>query len=314
MWWKTDIEIPDQTGKLAVVTGANSGIGFGTVRRLAKAGAEVILAVRNLEKGNQAVKKLLAENPKAKLAVEALDLASLQSVRGFVARLTTSGRPLDILINNAGIMAPPTRHTTAEGFELQFGTNHLGHFALTAGLLPLLQKAGAARVTTISSIMNHVGSLPFEDLQWQNRFYIPFLAYSQTKLANLVFALELQRLSQQHGWGIMSNAAHPGATRTNLQVTGPTLDSPFDLSSIVLQMSKVTPFWQGIEMGCLPTLYAATSPEAVGGGYYGPSNFEVTGLPKRAAMPVGSGNAAVARRLWEVSEALTGIHFPTHHG
>ncbi|MBV9789481.1 MAG: SDR family oxidoreductase [Chloroflexi bacterium] len=307
-----NIDIPDQTGKLAVVTGANSGLGFGITRRLARAGAEVILAVRNLDKGNQAVKQLLAENPAAKLSIEQLDLSSLQSVQDFATRLQAAGRPINLLINNAGIMATPTRNTTADGFELQFGTNHLGHFALTARLLPLLQQAGWARVVTMSSIMNQTGKINFDDLQLKRR-YSPYMAYSQSKLANLLFARELHRRSQVYGWKILSNAAHPGATHTNLQSTGPNLGRSSTSPSFALRLSYMIPgFWQDIEQGILPALFAATSPSAIGGAYYGPDGFaELTGLPKTARIPRRAKDDATAQKLWQISEQLTGTRFPT---
>ncbi len=303
--------IPDQTGTLAVVTGANSGLGLGITRRLAAAGAEVILAVRNPQKGRQAMQDLLAENPEARLSVEVIDLASLQSIGEFVARLIAAGRPLNLLVNNAGVMMPPTRHTTADGFELQFGANHLGHFALTAGLLPLLRKAGSSRVMTMSSGMNHIGSIHFDDLQWERR-YSPPLAYGQSKLANLLFAMELNRLSLEHGWGILSNAAHPGFTHTNLQTSGPTLGKTVRRTGLGMRMLMWIPgLSQEVPQGILPALYAATCPEAQGGAYYGPNGFaEMTGMPKLAMLPGKAKNAATARKLWQVSEQLTQFYFP----
>jgi len=308
---KRDIDIPDLTGTLAVVTGANSGLGLGITRRLAAAGAEVILAVRNAEKGKQAIGDLLAENPRATLSIELIDLASLRSVAEFAARLNASGRPLNLLVNNAGVMAPPTRHTTADGFELQFGANHLGHFALTGGLLPLLHKADSSRVTTMSSGMNHIGSIHFNDLQWE-RGYMPALAYGQSKLANLMFATELNRLSLEHGWGILSNAAHPGATHTNLQIAGPTLGKTGSSAGLGMRMAAWIPgLWQEVPQGILPALYAATCPGALGGAYYGPDGFvEMTGMPKLARIPGKAKDGAAARRLWQVSEQLTGVKFP----
>ncbi len=308
---RRDIDIPDQAGTLAVVTGANSGLGLGITRRLAASGAEVILAVRNADKGRQAMQDLLAENPRARLSIELIDLASLQSIGEFVARLNAAGRPLNLLINNAGVMMPPTRHTTSDGFELQFGANHLGHFALTAGLLPLLRKAGSSRVTTMSSGLNHLGSIHFDDLQWERR-YIPALAYGQSKLANLLFARELNRRSLERGWGILSNAAHPGATHTNLQVAGPSLGRDGQGAGLGMRMATLIPgLWQAVPQGILPALYAATCPEALGGAYYGPNGFaEMTGMPKLAMLPGKAKNAATATRLWQVSEQLTQFHFP----
>lgn len=306
-----DLAIPDQTGTLAVVTGANSGIGFGITRRLAAAGAEVILAVRSLEKGKGAVADLLAENPAVKLTIEQIDLANLASIHAFVTRLNTNGRPINTLINNAGIMTPPTRHTTADGFELQFGANHLGHFALTAGLLPLLRQAGSARVTTLSSGTNHFGRIHFDDLQGERR-YSAYRSYAQSKLANLLFAIELNRLSLAHGWGILSNAAHPGATLTNLQITGPTLGNAHSSTALVMRFTRLIPgFWQEVAQGCLPALFAATNPHAVGGGYYGPDGlFELTGMPKPARIPHRAKDEKVAQQLWQTSEQLTQVCFP----
>jgi NAD(P)-dependent dehydrogenase (short-subunit alcohol dehydrogenase family) len=308
---RKDIVIPDQSGTLAVVTGANSGLGLGITRRLVAAGAEVILAVRNADKGRQAMQDVLAENPRARLSIELIDLASLQSIGEFIARLNAAGRPLNLLINNAGVMMPPTRHTTSDGFELQFGANHLGHFALTAGLLPLLRKSGSARVMTMSSGLNHLGSIHFDDLQWERR-YIPALAYGQSKLANLLFARELNRRSLERGWGILSNAAHPGATHTNLQVAGPSLGRNGQGAGLGMRMATLIPaLWQEVPQGILPALYAATSPAALGGAYYGPNGFaEMTGMPKLAMLPGKAKNAATATRLWQVSEQLTQFHFP----
>src|SRR5258708_4362776 len=210
-----DIAIPDQTGTLAVVTGANSGIGFGVSQRLAAAGTMVILAVRNTDKGNQAAQAIRAASPEAQVVVEPLDLASLASIEGFADRVLTRDQPINTFINNAGIMTPPTRHLTTDGFELQLGTNYLGHFALTGRLLPLLRKAGSSRVVTLSSLTNRIATINFDDLQSEHR-YRPQRAYGQSKLATLMFAMELNRRSLRSGWGIRSNAAHPGATLASL--------------------------------------------------------------------------------------------------
>jgi NAD(P)-dependent dehydrogenase (short-subunit alcohol dehydrogenase family) len=302
---KPDIGVPDQSGKLALVTGANSGLGFGLARRLAAAGARVILAVRSPEKGEAAAQAIRAEFPRALLAVEALDLASLQSIRALAARLNAAGQPLDILVNNAGVMAPPRQATTADGFELQFGVNHLGHFALTTGLLPLLRQAGAARVVTMSSGVSHLGRINFGDLQ-SEKHYQPFLAYAQSKLANLLFAFELNRRSQAGGWGILSNAAHPGATYTNLQITGPNLGTGKTSHGLGMRLTGLIPgLWQEVPQGCLPALFAATSPRAAGGAYYGPDGFlEMTGGPRLAWVPRQARDERVAARLWQVSERL----------
>ncbi len=306
-----NISIPDQRGKLAVVTGANSGLGFGITRRLLAAGAEVILAVRNAAKGEQAIAQLRAEYPHAQLGMELIDLANLASIRDFAARLNAAGRPIHLLINNAGVMAPPTRNATADAFELQFGANHLGHFALTGGLLPLLRAAGDAHVMTMSSGLSSFGRIRFDDLQWQ-RSYNPGGAYSQSKLANLLFAFELQRRSDALGWGIRSNAAHPGATHTNLQTAGPNMGTERTRPSLFLRLTSHIPgFWQEVEQGCLPALFAATSPLARGGEYYGPSGYgELTGPPAVARSPRRATSLDDARRLWEVSEQLTSAQFP----
>jgi NAD(P)-dependent dehydrogenase (short-subunit alcohol dehydrogenase family) len=311
-----DIDIPDQTGTLAVVTGANSGIGYGVSQRLAAAGAMVILAVRNTDKGNKAAQAIRAASPDAQVVVEQLDLASLASVEAFADRLLTRDQPINTLINNAGIMTPPTRHITTDGFELQLGTNYLGHFALTGRLLPLLRMAGSSRVVTLSSLTNRIGNINFDDLQ-SERSYRPQRAYGQSKLATLLFAIELNRRSLHHGWGIRSNAAHPGATLTNLQTTGPTLgrDTTTTLEGLGMRLTRMIPgFWQEIPQGALPTLYAATNPLAVGAGYYGPGGFgELTGLPAASKVPRRAQNENTAGRLWQVSEQLTRVHFPIDH-
>jgi NAD(P)-dependent dehydrogenase (short-subunit alcohol dehydrogenase family) len=215
-----DIEVPDQMGKVAVVTGGNSGIGLEAARRLAQAGAHVVLAVRNPTKGEAAVQDIRAGHPSGEVSTESLDLSSLASVRHFAAVMAQRDRPIDLLINNAGIMAVPRRDETEDGFELQIGTNYLGHFALTGLLLKVLQRADAPRVVTISSSAARFGKINLADLQSERR-YGAWRAYGQSKLADLIFAFELQRRSVANGWGVMSNAAHPGSTHTNLQSTGP---------------------------------------------------------------------------------------------
>jgi NAD(P)-dependent dehydrogenase (short-subunit alcohol dehydrogenase family) len=273
----------------------------------------VILAVRNTDKGNQAAQAIRAASPDAQVVVEQLDLASLASVEAFADRLLTRDQPINTLINNAGIMTPPTRHITADGFELQLGTNYLGHFALTGRLLPLLRKAGSSRVVTLSSLTNRRGAINFDDLQ-SERGYRPQRAYGQSKLATLLFAFELNRRSLRSDWGIRSNAAHPGATLTNLQTTGPTLGrgSTTLLERFGMQVTRMIPgFWQEIPQGALPTLYAATSSLAVGAEYYGPGGFgELTGMPAPARIPRKAQDENTARRLWQVSEELTRVHFP----
>ncbi len=295
-------DVPAQAGRSAVVTGTG-GLGYETALGLAGAGASVILAGRNPSKGAESVARIRKRHPDATVAFEDLDLASLASVARFAERLTARGGGLDLLINNAGVMAPPTRKLTADGFELQFGTNHLGHFALTARLLPLLRAGSAPRVVSVSSGAHQVGKIRFEDLQWE-RGYSPWAAYSQSKLANLMFALELQRRSDAHGWGLTSLAAHPGYARTDLITNGPGHGGAMSrISGLLAPIAS-----QSAAEGALPTLFAATSPDARGGGYYGPTRmFEMKGPPGPARIARQAQDAGAAARLWEVSERLTGI-------
>jgi NAD(P)-dependent dehydrogenase (short-subunit alcohol dehydrogenase family) len=309
--------VPDQTGKLAVVTGSNSGTGKEAARRLAAAGVSVVLAVRTPEKGEAAAAEIRAElgtgrfNPK--IEVRRIDLADLASVAAFADGMIADGRPVDMLLNNAGVMTPPHRHTTADDFELQFGSNHLGHFALTERLLPLLLAAPAPRVTTMSSTASYMGRIAFDDLEWERRRYSPMRAYGQSKLANLLMAFELARIATRHGWNLTSNAAHPGFTRTNLQTSGPMLGrdkaprfSPTNLPFL--------PF-QEVQTGAEPMLYAATSPDAGTGTYYGPSGLlELVGPTKAARLPRRARDKAAARRLWTASEELTGTSLPAAVG
>ncbi len=303
--------VPDQSGVLAVVTGANSGIGLEVTRRLAGAGAEVVLAVRNAEKGRQAVERILVDHPAATLSVETLDLSDLGSISAFADRMTQQARAIDLLINNAGIMAVPARHTTVDGFELQFGTNFLGHFALTARLLPSLVAAPNPRVVTLSSGAASMGTIKLDNLN-SERSYQAWRAYAQSKLADLMFAIELDRRSREYCWGVMSTASHPGVTRTNLQTTGPRLGKPnprIDISRWVMKLPGMT---QDPDAGALPTLYAATSPEAQGGRYYGPDGFgQMTGGPTTVSGPRRAHDAATAQGLWDTAERLTGVGFPT---
>jgi NAD(P)-dependent dehydrogenase (short-subunit alcohol dehydrogenase family) len=309
------VTVPDLSGKLAIVTGSNSGLGLGLTTRLSAAGADVIMAIRNRAKGEAAIEQIRATVPDAKLTLKQLDLSSLVSIKALGGELNAEGRPIDILINNAGIMQPPDRETTADGFELQFGGNHLGHFALTGHLLPLLRAANSPRVTSLSSLAARMGGINFDDLQWEKR-YSPTQAYSQSKSANLMFAIELDRRSRSTGWGIVSNAAHPGFTKTNLQSSGPShgKDSPTLLERFYGVTRQLTPFaWQEIDEGILPALYGAVSPDAEGGAFYGPRGLleAAGGGVKRARIPERCRNEADGRRLWEISEQLTGVTFPT---
>jgi NAD(P)-dependent dehydrogenase (short-subunit alcohol dehydrogenase family) len=300
--------VPDQTGKLIVVTGANSGTGKEATRRLAAAGAHVVMAVRTVTKGEQARDEILARHPGARLEVRRVDLADLASVKEFTDGLIAAGRPVDVLINNAGVMAPPARMTTADGFELQFGSNFLGPFALTVRLLPLLLAAPAPRVVTMSSGVASYGRIRFDDPQWQ-RGYRPNLAYAQSKLADLMMTLHLADLATRRGWKLMSNGAHPGFTRTNLQTAGASLGrdtpkrTPFNSFSLLPS--------QQVEQGTEPLLYAATSADAVNGGYYGPSRwFGLVGPTTTVRPPRRSRDAADAARLWSEAERLTGAELP----
>ena len=295
-------DIPSQAGKLAIITGANSGIGYFTALELAKAGANVILACRNAEKGAAAAAKINALAP-GRAVFEPLDLSRLASVHDFAARFKAAHGTLDLLINNAGVMAPPARQTTADGFELQFGVNFLGHFALTALLLPTLMKAPAPRVIQLSSIAHRQGRIDLADLQ-SARAYKPWRAYSQSKLAMLMFAMELQRRADAGGWGLLSLAAHPGIARTELIANGPGAGT---LTALGLKL--VEPFIsQSGEAGALPTLLAATAADVTPGGYYGPTGFkEFRGPPGKARPEKQALDAATARTLWEAAEALTGL-------
>ncbi len=305
--WNTT-NIPSQVGKLAVITGATGGLGYETALALAQAGAEVIVAGRNDSKGRDAIEKIRAGSPNASIRFEKIDLANLASVADFAGRLTAQYSTLDMLINNAGVMSVPTRRTTDDGFELQFGTNYLGHFALTAHLLPLLHQTTEPRVVNLSSSVHNIGKINFDDLQAE-KSYSPWGAYAQSKLAMLMFAFELQRRSAATGWGIMSNAAHPGWARTDLVANGP--QSGGNKGIVDRLMKVVAPlFSQNAAAGSLPTLYAATSPRAHGGAYYGPDGFfEIKGAPTIASIASQAKDTIVAARLWTVSEELTGVRF-----
>ena len=295
MAW-SEADIPDQSGRTAVVTGANSGIGFETARALAAKGARVVLACRNEEKGRDAGRRLRAAVPGADARFEPLDLGALASVRRFAEKLAAEERRLDLLVNNAGVMMPPYGKT-ADGFETQIGTNHLGHFALTGLLLPLLRATAKARVVSVSSLAHFWGAIAFDDLQ-SERSYNATRAYGQSKLANLLFARELQRRFETAGVDALSAAAHPGSTRTELQRHSGLMNA------IVAVFSQQPP------EGALPSLYAATAPDVRGGEYFGPSGFAgCLGPPGRARSSPRANDAAAARRLWDVSEELTRVSF-----
>lgn len=300
----TTINIPQRNDGLAVITGSTEGVGFEDALALSSAGWNVIMMGRNAEKGTESIAKIHKINPKAKVIFEKIDLADLSSIKSFALRMASRGQAINLLINNAGVMTPPKRLETADGFELQFGTNHIGHFALTAQLLPLLRKSPVARVVTVSSIANREGIINFDDLQSKSS-YAPGKAYSQAKLANLMFALELQRQSEKHGWGIVSMAAHPGVSRTNLLITGAGRWSAAGMARTFL------PFlFQPQAQGALPTLFAATSPEAKGGSYYGPDKMgETRGFPIIAKIPSQAEDLNVAAKLWEISQKLAKVKF-----
>jgi len=288
--------IPDLAGKIAIVTGANSGIGYETARALASKGAIAILACRNKDKGEAAVRKTIRDDPGAKAEFIQLDLCDLASVRRFANEFATSYDRLDILINNAGIMAVPFGKT-ADGFELQFGTNHLGHFALTGLLLDLMIRTPQARVITVSSGGHRLGVIDFDNLNGE-KDYDRGRAYAQSKLANLLFTYELQRRFDGAGVDTIAAAAHPGWTATNLQAHW----------RMVRVLNKF--FAQKPRMGALPTLYAATASDVQGGDYYGPHGWqELRGYPTKVQSSDRSHDAAVAARLWAVSEELTGVGY-----
>lgn len=300
-WISSDM--PSQRDRTAVVTGTG-GLGFQDALALARAGAKVIIAGRNPTKGAEAVNQIRQAVPGATLAFEPVDLASIGSVREFGKRLRERERRIDLLINNAAVMTPPTRQVTSDGFELQLGTNYLGHFALTAELLPLLRRGVEPRVVSLSSVAARSGSLDFADLQ-SERGYKPFVAYAQSKLACLMFALELQRRSQAAGWGITSVAAHPGVSRTDLLPNGAGAWSGAGMARRFLWF-----LFQPAAQGALPTLYAATSPMAQGGHYYGPDRLgETRGHPAPAKIPAQALDADAASRLWQESVRLTGSRF-----
>lgn len=300
----TAADIPPQRGKTALVTGS-AGLGFETARELARAGAQVIIASRNPETGAAAVARIQAETPSAAVRFEAVNLASLASISALAARLRGQIAVLDLLINNAGVMTPPQRMETADGFELQFGTNYLAHFALTGLLSPLLVNAGQARVVTVASIAARNGAINFADLQAEAD-YRPMSVYAQSKLACLMFGLELQRRSQARGWGLTSMAAHPGISRTGLLY-----NTPGGPSRMRRTMRGLLWFlFQPVPQGALPQLFAATAPGAEGGAYYGPDGFaELNGFPTRARLPRRANDEAACARLWDLSEDLTGVRF-----
>jgi len=303
----TEEHVPDQQGRRFVVTGANSGLGFEAVRVLAGRGAHVVMACRDGEKAERALAQLRQELPGASLEVAALDLASLDSVRAFAAHLLARQGSLDVLCNNAGVMAIP-RRTTRDNFEMQLGTNHLGHFALTGLLLPALLRTPGSRVVTVSSMAHRGGRIRFEDLHWDRGRYSKWLAYGQSKLANLLFTYELQRRLEAAHCSTIAVACHPGYAATQLQAVGPHESGSRGMAALMALANRLLA--QPAAMGALPTLYAATSDEVGGGDYVGPGGFaEQHGLPRKVGSSVASRNRTDAARLWELSELQTGVKY-----
>lgn len=304
--WNND-DIPDLTGRIVVVTGAKSGTGFQASKVLASKGAEVIMTCRSLEKGEAAATEIRDEYPNATVRVMELDLADLSSVRSFAEEFVQNHTSLDILFNNAGVMQTPP-YKTADGFELQFGTNHLGHFALTGLLLKPLLQANEARIVTMSSMASSNGKIHFDDINLEQK-YGRTKAYSQSKLANLLFAYELQRKFEQKNASAISVAAHPGYTATNLQFAGPGMEGG---RRHFARMYRITNkiMAQGVEMGALPILCAATDPTVEGGDYIGSRRLRgARGHPKKVRSSKRSYNEDDARQLWEISEQLTGVKY-----
>ncbi|MFD7023051.1 SDR family oxidoreductase [Promicromonospora sukumoe] len=305
-----DITVPSLAGKRALVTGASDGMGLGMATRLAAAGAEVVMPVRNPRKGEAAVTTIRRTVPDARLSLRNLDLSSLDSVAALGDTLREEGRPIHVLINNAGVMRPPSRQTTADGFEVQLGTNHLGHFALVGHLLPLLRDGGA-RVTSQVSVAARSGAINWDDLNWE-RSYDVMRAYSQSKIAFGLFGLELERRSRAHGWGITSNLSHPGVAPTNLLAARPEIGRSEDTPHIrmIRWLSE-----HGILLGTprtagLPALMAATDPAARPGVLYGPSGpGNLGGRPAEQQLYAPLRSVEEAARVWEMSERLTGVSF-----
>jgi len=292
--------IPDQTGRVAIVTGANTGIGFETAAALAARHAKVVLACRNAQKAEDALARIRARTPDADLEFLELDLASLASVKRFAGAFDSAGDRLDLLINNAGVMAPPLGQTD-DGFELHFGCNHLGHFALTGRLMARLEATPGARVVMVSSLTHRMAAMDFDNLNAE-KGYRKMAAYGQSKLANLLFTFELQRRLERAGSGVLSVASHPGWTGTEIQRH----------SSLI---EFFTPLAPGPDLGALTTLRAAVDPEARGGDYYGPRGiFELMGYPKKVRTSPAARNVPNAERLWRISEELTGVCYPAAGG
>ncbi|MDX7949598.1 oxidoreductase [Lichenihabitans sp. Uapishka_5] len=298
--------LPSQAGRVAIVTGATGGLGFECAQALAGAGATVVVAGRNPQKGQDAVARIRQAHPTAAVAFSLLDLASLESVSAFAAATEASHGVIDLLINNAGVMAVPTRHDTRDGFELQFGTNYLGHFALTGRLLPLLRRSRSARLVNVASLAHLRGRIDFADPQGRRRYH-PWKAYSQSKLAMLMFGTEFQRRSAALGWGVIGVSAHPGWAQTEIFSNGPTLGGASGWKERI-GMLAFPVFGQSAVAGARPILHAATAPRIQAGGYYGPDGYyELKGAPKAARIAPQARNVDAAARLWDLSVDLTGV-------
>lgn len=308
---KSDIQMPELSGSLAVVTGASDGIGLEIARRLARAGAEVLLPVRDRAKGERAADKIRSTEPEARLDLRALDLASLDSVKALADELISEGRSIEILVNNAGIMEPPERRVSKDGLELQFATNHLGHFALNARLMPLLE-AGNARVITQTSIAARQNGVRWDDLQWE-REYDPRRAYSSSKIANGLFGLEFDRRSRENGWGVTSNVSHPGVSATNLLASRPEMGRGTDTFAVkmVRLLERIGLFAHPPAEAALPALLGVTDPGSSGGDFYGPNGLAGTSGPPARQKPFENFvDPADGARLWAISEELAGVGFP----
>lgn len=308
MTLSASISVPDLTGRLALVTGASDGIGQVVAERLAQAGANIIMPVRTAAKGESAAARIRAQAPDAKVTTHPLDLASLDSVAELTAHLTAEGRPIDILINNAGVMTPPSRQETKDGFELQFGTNHLGHFALTLGLLPLL-KAGGARVTHQTSVAARSGEVNWADLNWESS-YDAMKAYSQSKIAVALFARELDARSRAAGWGISSNLSHPGISPTNLLAAQPGMGRQRETGGRrMIRVLSSLGIAGTVASAALPAVMAATGISARGDQFYGPKR--IIGGPPVLVEPLWPPMRSMddAARLWEESQRLVGTRF-----
>ncbi len=301
----TPKDIPSQAGKLAIITGANSGIGYHTALELARAGAAVILACRNAQKAEAAKAKLLAALPQASVEVAIVDMADLDSIRKFAEGFVVADRKLDLLINNAGVMGMPQRTPTAQGFEGQFGTNHLGHFALTGELMPALLKTPGSRVVTVASIAHKSGRMRFEDPNWE-KAYDPRKAYQQSKLANILFGLELDRRLKRANANVASLIAHPGVATTSIVSNG----MGINLKTKIINGLILPLLAQSDARGSWPTLYAATSPDAQSGHYYGPDGIaEIKGTPVEVTPKPQALDPVAAARLWHISEQMTAVEY-----